>query len=252
MNTFSQVGLARLRRDDRADAADDAGRRSLPQPSCARPLGWRRRRAATAAMAEHASTGPGVRTSGGGSAMYQAIDPERDADPADVRRALSARDLARPPRARRRPAQQRGASRRGAGSAARSRRRHHQDDQALDDRGQVLRELRLEDRRVEVALRGSAQQRRRTAAPPPPSRSPCCGPSSATAMPRKPIWEIWMSLVAMWNCQPSTSIDAGEAGEHAADRHHQQVVAGDAHAAVAGRLGVEADGAHLVADRSSG
>ena len=30
-------------------------------------------------------------------------------------------------------------------------------------------------------------------------------PSSATAMPRKPICEPWMSLVAMRNCQPSTS-----------------------------------------------
>ena len=30
-------------------------------------------------------------------------------------------------------------------------------------------------------------------------------PSSATAMPRKPIWVLWMSLVATRNCQPSTS-----------------------------------------------
>ncbi len=32
-------------------------------------------------------------------------------------------------------------------------------------------------------------------------------PSSATAMPRNPICEIWTSLVAMRNCQPSTSSD---------------------------------------------
>ena len=42
---------------------------------------------------------------------------------------------------------------------------------------------------------------------------------------------------------------AGEAGEHARDRHREEVVARDADAAVAGGLGVEADGAHLVAER---
>ena len=30
-------------------------------------------------------------------------------------------------------------------------------------------------------------------------------PSSATAIPKKPTWEIWMSFVASRNCQPSTS-----------------------------------------------
>ena len=30
-------------------------------------------------------------------------------------------------------------------------------------------------------------------------------PSSATAMPKNPIWVIWMSFVATRNCQPSTS-----------------------------------------------
>ena len=33
-------------------------------------------------------------------------------------------------------------------------------------------------------------------------------PSSATAMPRNPIWEISMSLRATRNCQPSTSSEA--------------------------------------------
>ena len=31
-------------------------------------------------------------------------------------------------------------------------------------------------------------------------------PSSATAIPRKPTFETRMSEVAMWNCQPRTSI----------------------------------------------
>ena len=48
----------------------------------------------------------------------------------------------------------------------------------------------------------------------PPNSSPAATvpiavlrPSRATAMPRKPICEIWMSFVAIRNCQPSTSSD---------------------------------------------
>ena len=54
-------------------------------------------------------------------------------------------------------------------------------DEALDDEGQVGGQLGLEDRRVQVALRGAAQAARRTAAPPPPCRWPCC----ARAGPRR-------------------------------------------------------------------
>ena len=32
-------------------------------------------------------------------------------------------------------------------------------------------------------------------------------PSSATAIPKKPTCEIWMSLVATWNSQPRMSIE---------------------------------------------
>ena len=42
---------------------------------------------------------------------------------------------------------------------------------------------------------------------------------------------------------------AGEPGEHARDRHREEVVARDRDAAVPGRLGVEADRAHLEAER---
>ena len=52
---------------------------------------------------------------------------------------------------------------------------------------------------------------------------------------------------------PAEDVDpAGEPGEGAGDRHRQEVVPRDADAAVAGRVGVEADRAHLVAERRPG
>ena len=75
-------------------------------------------------------------------------------------------------------------------------------------------------------------------------------PSSATAIPTKAIWdEIRTSFVLIRYC-PADDVDrAREAGERARDRHREEVVARDRDAAVAGRLGVEADRPHLVAER---
>ena len=72
-------------------------------------------------------------------------------------------------------------------------------------------------------------------------------PSSATAIPRKPTSDAWMSFVASRNCQPRMSMPPARPAKIAADRHDLHVVARDVHAAVARGLGVEADGAHLVA-----
>ena len=59
----------------------------------------------------------------------------------------------------------------------------------------------------------------------------------------------WMSEVAMWNSQPSDVERAGEPGERAGDRHREEVVPLHVDPAVARRLGVEADRAHLEAER---
>ena len=74
-------------------------------------------------------------------------------------------------------------------------------------------------------------------------------PSSATAIPRKPTCETGMSRRRDAEL-PAEHVDrAGEAGERARDRHRQEVVLLDVDAAVARRLGVEADRAHLEAER---
>ena len=72
-------------------------------------------------------------------------------------------------------------------------------------------------------------------------------PSSATAMPRKPIWETWTSLVAIRNCQPSTSSEPASPANAPQIEHHEDVVARHRDARRARRLGVEADRADLVA-----
>ena len=74
-------------------------------------------------------------------------------------------------------------------------------------------------------------------------------PSSATAMPRKPTGRDRdvgdaEAVEAAEHVEP-----AGEAGERARDRHRADQVLAHADPAVARRLGVEADGAHLVAER---
>ena len=55
--------------------------------------------------------------------------------------------------------------------------------------------------RTDVPLSSAPNSSAATTVPPAVLR-----PSSATAMPRKPTWEIWMSFVAIRNCQPRTSI----------------------------------------------
>ena len=74
-------------------------------------------------------------------------------------------------------------------------------------------------------------------------------PSSATAMPMKPMCDAWMSSTPRRNCQPSMSIAPARPAKSSGDRHREEVVARHGDAAVARRLGVEADGAHLVAER---
>ena len=58
-----------------------------------------------------------------------------------------------------------------------------------------------------------------------------------------------MSFSPMRYSQPVMSSAPAEAGERAGDRHREEVVARDGDAAVARRLGVEADRAHLEAER---
>ena len=74
-------------------------------------------------------------------------------------------------------------------------------------------------------------------------------PSSATAMPMKPIVEPWI-WVDVEPELPAEDVErAGEPGEAPGDRHRQEVVAGDADPAVARRLRVETDSADLVPER---
>ena len=102
-------------------------------------------------------------------------------------------------------------ARRAAGAASHTRRHEHgradeQDDEALDDRGEVRRQLRVEHRRIQVAHRRAVDQRgeqQRGGGVP----SAVLRPSSATAMPRNPIVEPSMSLRSRRNCQPRMSSD---------------------------------------------
>ena len=79
-------------------------------------------------------------------------------------------------------------------------------DEPLDDEGQVARELRLEDLRVEVALRSAREQGAEEegceAVPTAVFR-----PSSATAMPRNPMVDREIVLAATRYSQPRTSIE---------------------------------------------
>ena len=89
-------------------------------------------------------------------------------------------------------------------------------DEALDDPGQVRRQLGLEDRgsrlRCEVPLRSAPNSSAAATVPIAVLR-----PSSATAMPRKPSCVTSMSFVAKRNCQPRMSSAPGQAREQAAD-----------------------------------
>ena len=118
-----------------------------------------------------------------------------------------------------------------------------QQHQRLDHRRQVAGELRREDVRVEAARRGAVeqgaeQQRREEDAD--RRVAPEHGHGDAGEADRV---EIWTSSVAEPELPAEHVHRAAEAGERARDRHRQEVAAPDADAAVAGRLGVAADGA---------
>ena len=74
-------------------------------------------------------------------------------------------------------------------------------------------------------------------------------PSSATAMPMKPI--VRRRICRRVDTElPAEDVERpGEAGEQPGDRHREEVVAGDADPAVARRLRVVAHRAHLVSER---
>ena len=112
-------------------------------------------------------------------------------------------------------------------------------DEPLDDERQVRRELGLEDLRVEVARRRArCSAPKRSAARPMPTA--VFRPRSATAMPRNPIVEPWMSRDVEPELPAEDVERAGEPREGAGDRHREEVVPRDADAAVARGLGVEA------------
>ena len=68
-------------------------------------------------------------------------------------------------------------------------------------------------------------------------------------MPVKPTVEAGISMPAMHVLHAQRVACAGEAGERARDGHRDRDRALDRDAAVARALGVEADGAYLVAER---
>ena len=176
-----------------------------PRPSRASPARVVATPAATAARAS-SSDGSGVRTSSGGSVMYQAIAPSATPAQPSCLVLSPVRDAAKVAPVTRRP------SRHEPAGPAQHRQHQHvgahdEHDEALDDRGQVRGQLGLEDRRIEVALRGPAEQPaeqqrgrhrpdRRVAAR--AARPRCRGSRSARSGCR------WSRCR---NCQPSTSID---------------------------------------------
>ena len=77
-------------------------------------------------------------------------------------------------------------------------------------------------------------------------------PSSATAIPRKPTCEVWMSFVNRLNFQPSMSIAAASPANTPQIAIARIVVAADVDAGVARGVGVVADGARPRSRASSG
>ena len=121
-------------------------------------------------------------------------------------------------------------------------------DEALDQQRQVRRELWLEDLRIEVAGRGAveqaAEEQRR-------ERDPDGGVAAEQRHRDADERDRRRLDVARREPElPAEHVDrAGEAGERAGDRHREEVVPRDVDAAVAGRLGVEADRLDAVAER---
>ena len=171
-------------------------------PAAAPRRAWRSTPAATASAAS-SSDGTGVRTSSGGSAMNQASAPSATpAQPSCLRRDARARDAAIVA-----PLTSAASSRLAARAQNTPRPRRSSPSTSTSALTTsttrpwmiVVRFAASSGSKIvgiEVALRGAADQRAEQQRRGHACRSPCCGPSSATAMPRKPIWVISMSLVA--------------------------------------------------------
>ena len=140
-----------------------------------------------------------------------------------------------------------------------SRRRRHQPededvgadeqhDEALDHQRQVAGELRLEDLRVEVPRRRPVEERAEQERGE-PDADRRVAPEQRDRDADEADLDVWTSPVASRNCQPRMSIAPARPAKRARDRHREEVVARDADAAVARGLRVEADRAHLVAER---
>ena len=121
-------------------------------------------------------------------------------------------------------------------------------DERLDHQRQVAGELRREDRRVEAARRGAVDERAEE------QRGEADADRGVAAEQRDgDADEADVRHLDVEHAEPvlpAEDVDrAAEPGERAGDRHRVDVVARDVDAAVARGLGVEADGAHLVAER---
>src|ERR671914_1468178 len=124
---------------------------------------------------------------------------------------------------------------------------HHQ---ALQDEREVGGELGLEHRRVEVALRGAGEER---------AEQQRGGDRSARRVAPEQRHRdadepelVDLDVVGGDAELPAQHVERpGEPREQTAHSHHEHVVLRHAHAAVAGRLGVEADRADLVAGRGA-
>src|SRR5919108_406655 len=124
-----------------------------------------------------------------------------------------------------------------------------EDDEALDDPREVPRELGLEDVRVEVPRRRAVEKRcEEDGGEEDPDRRVAAEQRHGDADERDLRGGLDGREVAA-ALPPEDVARAGEAREEARDRHREEVVARDVDTAVAGRLGVEPDGADLVADR---
>src|ERR671924_379799 len=122
-------------------------------------------------------------------------------------------------------------------------------DEPLDDQRQVPGELRLEDGRIEVPRRGAVQERaeEQRAEEDADGRVP---PQQRDGNADERDLRRDLDARQIDAKEPAEHVDAaGEPGEGAGDRHRREVAPPHADPAVARRLRVEADRAHLVAER---